>query len=455
MGLGLFMRGDFNQEDPAMTAKTKEYEDAMQAIFAQYKVEKNDARDCDWSRQSCEETLKEKYPDLDTQAFLKIVDDQNWVYRKWLVNHSIKKSLNWDTEEDILGFPGNEVTLGIDGIGKFGLEDLPNFDVFIGLELEKPELLKALLERYVEKISAETLERPSRGGRLGMLGLSSIKPLRNEYNGTEYFMVPTGFLNVYYMFLDHHFYLSISQLSINKLIDAKKNDNGYSPFVERGLDYTGINKNIMLLVDLERVAGWDSDTFKDDTLGRFTRSSYQNQSKYLEEALTLAQTIPSYDGTLKNVEAYYHKLPGKWMGAEFVVQNGEIKLQFNGQTYAKDKVLEYTGYGKTPAADELILTDIVAAQDAKSMLETWGQFKNLNLALAVTEDGLDARMTFNNPLQDTADARFVRSAKSTTSGNVDSYILWGGLALSAMILLFGGLKVAHLLKKRGSDNAEN
>ena len=61
------------------------------------------------------------------------------------------------------------------------------------------------------------------GGRQGggLLGLQVDEPIKNEYKGKEFYMIPTGFINVFSMFQDDRLYFAVSQLAINNLIDSQ------------------------------------------------------------------------------------------------------------------------------------------------------------------------------------------------------------------------------------------
>ena len=308
-------------------------------------------------------------------------------------------------------------------------------DIYLGLKLNDTQVAKDFIMKVFAKMSQEMVGRDNVS--FGLFSVSGTRPLKNTYRDIEYYLVPTGFVNGYYTFLDDTFYLSISQLSINKLIDAYLDDKGksadeiYSAAVRSGINAIGTKHNIVLHADGEKMKKWYENA-ADEYGGRIDTYYYSSRLSgdfaYLSEAQTLAQTFSDYDGTLSNVEGkYYQYIPKKFFGGEYVIENDSAMLSFNGQSYDRKEI------------DDDVLRDIQEEETIDAKIKNWDVIKNVSVGLKITPEGIDSKLAMNNPLRDVKDESIIQSKSvfETTKKNSKLAIpwLWMGIIISIIVLI--------------------
>jgi len=136
------------------------------------------------------------------------------------VKTSVAELINWEgSKAELFSFMGDEVSLAASENVSFMINDLSNFDVYLGLEFSNPAEGKIFVEHLFDWVFEEIF-----GGEtmsMGIFGIAPGKPIKNTYNNIEYYTLPTGWINLFYVFIDDRMYLTLSQNTINSLIDGK------------------------------------------------------------------------------------------------------------------------------------------------------------------------------------------------------------------------------------------
>lgn len=340
--------------------------------------------------------LKE-YPKFDYDNFSQEFKIEEKKLVKEIVNENIKKWLDWKTDKDVLSMIGNEVMLGMGEDMKFSIENIADLDIYFGLKLKDAKLAQEFLLKVFEKISKEIVGQESYSA--GFFSISTTKPMKNTYRDIEYYVVPTGFVNAYYTFLGDSFYLTISQLAINKLVDGyidnrgKKPQEIYSPEVVRGMANIGDKQNIALHADFEKMNTWTKNIFESSNFqySEIIGSRIRQDYAYLAEANTLARSLPNYDRTWKNVDGVYYKhLPKNYPGGDWKLNDDGVYLDVGGKEYTSETLRNMT--------DDKV-KELYKGHDLKKLLLEGGVIKNASIGLKLTREGLDSRLSFTNPLE--------------------------------------------------------
>ena len=367
-----------------------------------------------------------EYPKFDYEKFAEEFKATESKVVKEIANATVKKWLGWETDKDPLSVIGNEVMLGIGETMKFSLENLADVDVYLGLKINDVPLAKEFLFKIFEAISKEIGSRGNYSA--GLFSISTTKPMKNTYRDQEYYLVPTGFVNAYYAFLGDSFYLTISQLAMNKLIDGyidnkgKKAEDLYSSYVQRGMGYVGDKHNIIFSADLEKMQEWKRSFFDESAFkySEFMGNRLQRDFAYLSEAQTLAKTLPNYDASWKNIDGtYYQYVPKNFPGGTWGIENDKVYLDISGTKYSTENLKNITDGNIKGLFKEL---------DIETAIKNWSVVKNVNIGLKLTPDGLDSRIAFTNPLEVPIDQRFNKASPTPTpvisSAKPSSYQKW-------------------------------
>lgn len=451
--------GDLILETTDDKAVLQKYEQDIKAVAQRYGVELSS--DCllgsDRRQRTCRDDLRRLHPNLNTKALLNDLGAVERAMVREIANKEIKKWLAWETPDDVFSFLGDEVMLGVGAQNSFSIDNLADLDVYAGLKLNQPEKAKEFLVKLFQKFGDEVGSGDR--VRMGPFSFSTTEPLKNNYRGVEYAIIPTGFINAYYAFLDDTFYLTLSQLAMNKIIDASLDEAGkawqerYSAPLQRGLAYTGLAHNLLLSADLGQLEGFKRDLTKEEYGASALERTLANKVDYLEEAATLANVLPGSDGTLANVAGvYYRNIPTELLGGKLSVRDGQATLTLNGTPYPLATL-------DSAAADKMMKA--VWEQGKGPLLDSWNTVKNVGLGLTLSEDGLDARLAFTNPDQPNADPRFQLTgvplptpapspvAAPTKPSGLPAAAVAGLIALGVLLVAGGGLTVLLVRRHRG------
>jgi hypothetical protein len=424
-----------------------------------YAIYKSNPREFDEEYQKCvSEYYKKSYTErqkIPLQEFCKI-KEKTKEEAIALLKEKLAKALDWKEKEDILGFLGNEISLAAGESIRFKMNDFSKLDLYLGIELSNTELAKKFLDHVFELIKKETggysYEREI--GPFGLFTPESFEPIKNTYNDVEFYIIPTGFTNIYYTFLNNRFYLTVSQKTINQLIDGGKAKTVWSNQMVRLFDYLGREQNVIFLVDGSKLQSWLKDLIRDQWLSAAGESEFKRDKMYYTEALILAKTLPGYDGTITNVKDYYRHPPTQWFNAKFVTKNGNCYLTVDKEEYDIFKIetrTDYYRYGQKVEEGKTKLEDIAKKFDVEAAFAEWEAAKSLGIGLKLTDKGLDVKIAFKNPEREEFDPRVPTSLvvekpkpKPTKISNIYYYI--GGGILGLIILI--GIITFVIVKKR-------
>ena len=348
--------------------------------------------------------------------------------------------------EKLFDFIGDEISFGIGEKNSFNFNNLADLDLWFGVKLKDQEKAK----EFLKEIMAVVGEEMGGSAGYGLFSVSTTEPIKNTYNGVEYYMIPTGYLNLYYVFLDDTFYATVSQLSINYLIDAQGKIKNDFEKLERPFAFIDNYSHITSTVDLEKISKWTSPELEEEfEMSDYAiRNAFLKRKNYLSEALTLASILPEYDGTLKNVEQYYRYIPSEYVNGEFIVEDSKIYFE-NDETKAEMSEINlefyYYGYDEEEGLD---ITDLVNREvSIEEIKEKIGTFKNAAIGVSFTEEGLDVKITFGNPSSDDKDDRFSFESPWGVDLRIDKkYLYIGAGAVGGIILLI--IIIAVIKKKK-------
>lgn len=327
--------------------------------------------------------------------------------------------------ERLLDFIGDEVVFGVGEDNSFSMNNIADLDIWFGLKLDDRERAEAFFRKLWQRIVGEFS-----GRQAGFFQLSSSEPLSNEYNGQQFFMLPTGYVNVYYIFFDDAFYVTVSQLAMNRLIDAHldKDKATLLAEIERGFANIGAAHDIVAALDFSRIS-----TFKlgkeMNFWGRTLPQQFNVLRGSLNEGLTLAKILPDYAGSLSNTSSYFSALPTSFYGADIKARDGELFLAA-GQLKEPFSAL---GSGSFNQKLDAILRQSMPPEVFRRQLS---QFRSGVLGVAFLPEGLEVKIAIGNPNVTTPDERFSFSAigddSSATPGNT---MLWVLLGIGAFIIV--------------------
>ena len=320
------------------------------------------------------------------------------------INKDLNKNLKTEKPLDVFGIIGDELTLGIGGSIPLALANIADFDFYIGLQLKKVKEFKNL----INAIYASLYRNFAGGQRRMFLQLSSTEPLKNQYKDKEYYIIPTGFVNLYYFFNKDFVYFSISQLAVNRLIDSVKKSEKLTQIQKRGLDYVGEDQNILLLADLTQLK-----TFREQLAASknwFSRATNPSRDiyGYLTDASTLGQKIK--DDNL--IRKYFSAIPESYSGVKIWLNNGQVFFGDNKE-HGIDQVefpVRFYTYSRhktdSKEADKVKFEDLVPASWNKELQDNLGKLDGAALGLKITEDGLNTKLALTNPMSADKDPRF-------------------------------------------------
>lgn len=374
------------------------------------------------------------------------------------IKDKVAKAIGWQEKTPVFDFIGNEITIAAGENLVFNIEDFTNFDVYFGAELKDPVLAKKFLDEVFAWLAKEMKSGGGSSGGYGFIKFDSTKPIKNTYNGVEYYVVPLGITNVYYAFIGNRFYLTIAQSALNNIIDGKKpgaKAPAWSKDMQRLFDYIGPNMNVGFVADNTKLEPWLRGVIKDQWLSYTGQSSLKEIKSYYTESLLLAQSLPGYDGTNKNASTYYRLAPTEWFDASLSTRSGNLYIKTKTNEYnVADIDLGNNNYyygsdSKTKKQYSVTLEDVTKEFSVDDKLATWQKIKDLGVAMSFTQEGLDIRIAFTNTASTKLDGR-VGTTNSFFSKN--KTLIGYGAGVGIVLILIGvGL---YLRSKRSTPTEE-
>lgn len=369
------------------------------------------------------------------------------------INEDFQKDLGLEEQIEVFDMVGDEFVVGVEGNQSFAVSNIADVDVFVGVKLKDKDKFK----KFINSIYKVAFKSFSRNGGMAspFFSLSSTEPLKNEYKSHEFFLIPIGFTNIYYVYIDDFVYFTVSQLSINRLIDSKEHQTGLSSQQNRAIDYIGSENNAMFLVDGEAASKGREHLATQLSSDYYLSSRAHDWAGYLSDVDLLLKT---FGNETEKINKYFPVIPKKVVGVP-------VKIEGQKVLFGKDANLEYKNInfgsysryyvGQTSWENEYkdsatpvefgTLIDKNLSKDILSQLTT---IKNMGVAVKFTPEGLDTKVTFNNPLKTDSDARFPKTAVETaaTSGGLSIPGVSANSNLHVILAVVGGVGAIVLCK---------
>lgn len=427
---------------PALFLSKLNFDDALIAtmedsLYYEYKGDQlyESNRDEDWqTRMERQEKEKEQYlASLSREEKMR------------QINAMINKLLNLkgDKKIDVFGVVGNEYHVGVGQSLPSEVENIADYDVYFAVKFQSVEKAKTIINTLYRAVAEEM------NSGLGLFRISSREPVKNSYNGVEYYMIPTGLVNLYYFFQGEFGYFSVSQLAVNNLIDSLqgKTPSALSAKQSRLLDYVGTNHNMLLLADLSGFENFKKGLLESSfTPGSYLASQAFNLYGYLTDIQMLEQSLPANHP--QKAKDYFLTIPKEFRGVPLAV-NGQ-SAQIGGKPFGSvDFGTMYRPSYGTPAlaeGGEQIPFDQLVSEDVRAkFLADWNAFEAFSVALSFTKEGLDTRVSIKNPLMSTYDPRF--GAKGYPQGRQSWTLIIGGIAAFTILWALAAVAI-HRFQRR-------
>lgn len=330
----------------------------------------------------------------------------------------IKKELGITDSKDPLDFMNNEIMIGIGEKNEFRIENIQNLDLWIGVELKDTEKAKDFMTAVWRKFSTghsgsnalDPLSTVTPLSPFSLFNVSTDSPLKNAYNNTEYYILPTGFVNLYYFYLNNRMYVTLSQATMNRIIDDSEsgNNTSFSASLSRSLDYIENNHNIMALADLSNLQLWTEQFLGGSDYWLYER--FLDHKAYFNETLTLANILPDSTGNAENTTTYFKHIPTALLSGTYAIKENQVLLITEGKSYPINTIRPLRSYYHTQPGtqgEDIDFDDIIDSLKKNyrpgEQLQTLGTFA---LGFGFLEDGLTIRLALSNPDQTEADQRF-------------------------------------------------
>jgi hypothetical protein len=293
-------------------------------------------------------------------------------------------NFHWEWGERLLDFFGDEIAfhLGTEMFFDFDTLDMSEIDASLSVKLKDRAKAEKIFIAFFKHLEKE-----------GVGGISLFKisgALKNEYNGEEYYIVPTGFVNLYAYFEDDRVSFAISQKTINGMIDGEK-ANVEKTF--QNLDrFLGGTKNVFLRADTGKIGNWidalpqntKEEVNKEMLDDMFSPGSYPVNKHTYEAEYSLLENILGETF----MKTYFTHYPVKFgFFADYSSGTLEWKDQKSRKIITKNE----------------IFARIDILDFAKKFLSSYGE---IGLSFGFTPHGAEIKVAFDNVLKSEKDDRF-------------------------------------------------
>ena len=360
------------------------------------------------------------------------------------IKNQIAKALDWQEKTQVLDFIDNEFTIAGGENLIFNIEDLSSFDVYVAMEMKDQEMAKKFIDKLFAWVGKEFSGGQPKKVGYGLFSLEAFKPLKNTYNNVDFYMVPLGGMtNIYYVLLNNRLYLTISQNTINKIIDGgtkkgTKEASSWPTHMQRLFDYLGDSMNLGFVADNTKLQSWLKGSIKDQWTSYSGTTNIKNIQSYYTESLALAKTLDPNDNGINSSSKYYRYAPKQWFDAQIGVENGKAFLETSGQKYFLNDIDTGSSFyygSKQNSANKTPLSDITKTFNVNKTLEDWQKLKDLGIGFNLTKEGLDIRIAFNNVVSEKIDKRV---GKSSAYAKKINWPLYGGIAILVIVFSAAG-----------------
>ncbi|MCB0346880.1 MAG: hypothetical protein KDD66_17310, partial [Bdellovibrionales bacterium] len=314
--------------------------------------------------------------------------------RKQLVNQAMQEELQLNEPLDLFDMVGGELVMGLGSDIPLAFANIADVDFFMGLRLKDPARFKKFLETIYAHFAAQARNRGR--GALPFLQLSSTEPMKNSYNNHEYFLIPTGFVNLYYLFHGKYVYFTVSQLAINRLIDSIGKPVQVGAYASNAMQYLGTKHDLLFIAELGPLRALREQLIGGSTMRLQMNDAARSLSGYLHDIQRTAEILGSEDAVLK----LYPSIPESALGVEIRLNNNRVVLGGGKFHLLSDiRFPKRYGYQRHNRNDRRIdFFDLVTPQNKAKVSKAMENIEGFATGLSIDEDGLDARVVIDNPL---------------------------------------------------------
>jgi hypothetical protein len=355
-------------------------------------------------------------------------------FRKWF---NLPEGKN---EERLFDFLGDEIMFGMGETTRFSENDLSLLDIFVGIELSNPEKAKALLEGVFTQMG-----RNNESGIIGRL-FSSNKPIKNTYKEKEFYMIPLGGffgINIFYIFEGDRLYIVISQNTMNQIIDGMGEEKSFSNSLQRTMAFTGTNKNILLLADLEKLQNIFSEVNEIESYFSeyFLKNRFSKNVVLLSEAWKVEKILNPGATDFSEAKKWYHNLPADFYGIPFVIDSTTLELAMKkDDQIIPIKSISFDYYDRDDDTKQDLM-EVLKGRTLETPLQKIAEtFRSFGIGFSFTQHGLDIRVAMANPLSKNIDESFsVEKTNAIISGEEGVFQKWG------IVFILGSISIIFIL----------
>ncbi len=418
--------------------------------FSSYVTGQSETMNCDTEQQISSREMRERVEEKQKEEW----DSFSYEEKQEKLNESMLKEfleeVGFDEEFSVFGIVGDEFQIGVGESIPYEIENIADTDAYIGIKLKD----KDRAEEFINTIYATFAEEYGEYNNFGFFKFSSKHPVKNTYNDVEFYMIPTGFINLYYIFQDDYVYFTVSQDVINNLIDGTQAEESVrlSLVQERFLDYVGGEHSALLLADFTPFASYKEgllDGALEPTYSTKRKSqdlyAYVSDLQFLQKALSEESSPTDFDEAAQ----YVLNVPEKFLGIPIKVTSddilfGEEEYSYNNINFGRDYSYRYGDDNED--AKTISFDDLFTTEDRQKIIDGWNVFTGFAIGMAFTEEGLDTKVVINNPLIEESKSDIPRVFGVEKDNEIMLYLLYGLILL--VVLSVGVMLIVSIKKKR-------
>lgn len=367
------------------------------------------------------------------------------------VKEFIASYIQWEGDPEVMfGFMGDEISLAASEGVTFELDDISAFDVYLGVELKDRAEADVFINHVFDWITREWFGGESIDG--GLFSIKAGQPIKNSYNEVDFYMIPTGWINLFYIYIDDRLYFTLSQQTINKLIDGRSAT--WPEHMKRLSDYLSPEPDVSFMLDGNRMETWIRSYAQTEILSYGAAGAFAQLQSYLSEVEIFEETVSP--NNTRNDAGYYSHIPKDWFGLPVKILDNKAYIQTSGGKVEISSIegpwssVRYSFDQDISSSDgQMTLSDLMEYVDVDVFIDQLAALDTFGTDLKFTEHGLDISLVFNNHARNSLDERIAATTieKPTTS---EEYIMMISLILILMVII-GGVVTTILLRRKSSD----
>lgn len=398
----------------------------------------------------CEEENRVASSELERRSREGVPDEE----RRRRINTELNEdfNLNEDDPIDFFGLVGDELHVGVGESLPHEVNNIADYDVYVGVELQDVERMKRLMNTLFSSFA-----RQVGGLRSGFFSLSTTEPLKNSYQGVDYYLIPTGFINLYYLFHGNFVYFAPSQLAVNNIIDniTATSTASMTDLQEKIIADIGAEHNMLFVADVR-----DFDRYREQLAQSLFDNLYQAQRVVLNTYGYLSdyQIMRHSLGTEEAAGEFFKHRPDYVLNLK--VDIGEDDVFVSGVKRAAIRAIDFVdntrpwiGYRSRRGADveptvaeRIKFNELYDDAMTEELAQRWKAFEGLGIGLRFTEDGLETKLAIENPLDVDAE----RTARERDEEDALMIYILAALAVIALAAI-----AVVLIKKNNAPHDGN